>query len=111
MTRKLILGFSLVAFLLLTNMALAGERPSNGPVTVPTKCDCLKKDIAPVTEGVISDILYLNPNNAPVHPPNCMWVCHHYDYCYLYIPGIGCVYWVSDWECNYECHDNYGNPL
>jgi len=35
MTRKLILGFFLVSFLLMTTLSIAGEKPSNGQVATP----------------------------------------------------------------------------
>jgi hypothetical protein len=111
MKKNLILSLFLLGFLFLVNMALAGERPSYGPVVVPSKCNCMNKDNTSSSPGLSPDILIGNSNQMTKYHGNCSWECHHYDYCDLYIEGIGCVYWVHDWKCDYMCRDSNGHPL
>lgn len=85
MTRKLMLGFFLVTFLLLTTLAIAGEKPTTGPVAVPSKCDCLNKDKAPASLGLKSDVIVGKPNLDKYHGA---WDC--YKECYLSFGHLWC---------------------
>jgi hypothetical protein len=95
MTRKLILGFFLVTFLLMTTLAIAGERPSTGPGAVPSKCDCLKKDKSPTSPGLRPDVIVGKPNLDIYHGSwdcyeECYWAFGHY-WCFT-ICGYGLLH-------------------
>jgi len=79
MTKKLILGFFLVTFLLLTTLVIAGEKPSNGPVAIPSKCDCLNQGKASTSTDLKADVINHEPLRVPLQP------------CALWVPG-----WVWD---------------
>lgn len=95
MTKKLMPWLFLLSFLLLTSVALAGEKPLTGPGAVPSKCNCLKKDIAPPSPGLKADLLVGKPSDGtevlkgPGCPPGYRYVCHwsngHY-YCWCQPP-------------------------
>ena len=81
MTKKWILGIFLASFLLLTNLALAGERTSPEPATtkmsaVPSDCDCLKKDKAPTSPGLKADAFNGGPLQTVKQIPCLEWRCH-----------------------------------
>jgi hypothetical protein len=92
MKRKLILGLFLLGFFLLANLALAEEKPSNGPVAVPSKCDCLKRNIALISPGLRADVLAKEPDRMPLYR-YCHWDCM--------------CYW-GDCDCIWMCFDRKG---
>ena len=109
MTKKLMLGIFLASFLLLTNLALAGERSSPGPAiakigAVPSDCDCLKKDKAPTSPGLKADVLIEKPDRINMQPGDCgyEWVCVRY--CNFW-PSCGPVYYghCLEWRWMYVC--------
>jgi hypothetical protein len=91
MTKKLMLGIFLASFFLMTNLAFAGEGASQGPAigkmgAVPSKCDCLKKDIAPPSPGLRPDVL--------TDRPDLVTFCWHgWYHCYRAYGQTWCVCW------------------
>jgi hypothetical protein len=79
MTKKLMLGILLASFLLLTNLAFAGEGSPLGPTIAkispaPSDCGCLKKDKVPTPLGLRPDVLANKPDRTTLYH-NCGWVC------------------------------------
>jgi hypothetical protein len=97
MTKKLMLAFFLVSFLLVTSIALAGERPSAGPVVVPSKCDCLKKDKVQISPDLRPEVLAEDLSFMTIYR-DCRWFCD--SICLEWWRGH-CYAW--GWECVYFC--------
>ena len=76
MIKKLILGFFLVTFLLLTTLSIAGEKPTTGPVASVLKCDCLKKDTAPISLGLSPDVIVKKPSLCMKYDWSCYVECY-----------------------------------
>ncbi|MFH1335174.1 MAG: hypothetical protein ABII96_01540 [Candidatus Zixiibacteriota bacterium] len=96
--KKLILGFFLVTFLLLTTIAIAGEKPTAVSVAAPSKCDCLKKDTDQNKPGLKSEVLTKDPSfDDPLLMKKCpYWRCfwsydghnwYRWCRCYMYPPN------------------------
>jgi hypothetical protein len=106
MTKKWMLGIFLALFLLLPNLALAGEGSSPGPTitkigAVPSDCGCLKKDLAPPSPRLRPHALVENPsltvNNMGCTGQYCQLFCQH-AYCHGY-HGI----WGPCYVCECMC--------